>query len=1047
MSAEKVYWSLNRRELLKLLPPGVAGWVLGPLAGEKLLRAAVGVPTPPVVEAKKWVAKWIWCEGEPVPQNFYLYCRKSFTLEGEVSEATIDVAADSRYKLFVNGKFAGRGPVRSDQRWQYYDTYDLRPLLRRGENVVAAIVHQFGIATGSYTLGRGGFLLQGEVRGGSGRGVRLDSDESWRVLPAPPWDREAARATPAIMWQEVYDARKEPLGWQEPGFDDSSWQRPVILGTPPVVPWENLVARDIPFLREEEWRAAAIVNSGLVEVEPLAVQLDMPKLLGRSDGEVAYLFAYLKSPVEQQIALAIRGRDGMPPMFTRFWVNGQTPGREPNPPMGPATPVSVVQLRQGWNELLLKLGRLSPAWSWELTLGPAPGQKFAPVELYSEQDTGTGLNHAWLAGPYGQGGPRPGQPGPGGMAFMNAHEPERVVLGRAPGSAVHFPGKVIPLDLGPPKNVALLMAVEKRQPQATPALRDVEKLLKPGEGPCWVSTAGAGGNPYITIDFGKEVAGYVRFRLKGVAGGIVDLGYSETLLNGHVDPLRNNEGVNYADRYVMRDGPQAWELFFWKGFRYLQLTFRNCSKPVAVESVDLLFTSYPVKYRGSFECSDALLTKIWDVGRWTLQLCMHDGYEDCPWREQSQWVGDAQVELESNYVTFGDLALGAKYFRQIAQGQGENGSLPASYPAGVAVYPKRQPMPVEATLPTFMVQWVSTLLAYYRYTGERKLVSELFPTVERVLAYFDRRLDDHGLLANVPGFTFLDWTSGLQMSPQGSPGELTGLNCHYYRGLLDAAELAVLVGNDARRAEWTQKAERVKQSVNDRLWSEEKGVYVPGRMGDQVTGKLAVHESVLAAYAGVAPEERIKRSLDTLFGKPPAEAIQIGSPYFYFAYLQALRRAGRHEQALAVTREAYGKMLEAGATTWWEHLGGFASLCHAWSTAPNSDLSRYVLGVQLTEPGYAAFRVEPYPADLTWAKGVIPTVHGDVAVAWKREGSSFELTVTAPMKAVVELSVPAKSLETTRLTSKAKPQKQAFTDGRARYWVEGPGTFRVEAQG
>ena len=1043
MTAAKVYWSLDRRKLLKLLPPGVAGWALGPLAGEGLVRAAVGAPGSPATEAKKWVAKWIWCEGEPVPQNFYLYCRKSFRLEGKASEATVDVTADSRYKLFVNGKFVGRGPARCDQRWQYYDTYDLAPFLRVGENVVTAIVHQFGFATSNYTLGRGGFLLQGEARGGSGRNLRLDSDESWRVLPAPPWDREAARATP--MWQEVYDARKEPVGWQRAGFDDSGWQRPVILGTPPVLPWENLVARDIPFLREEQWLPTAIVNSGLVLVEPLGVHLDMPKLLGRSDGEVAYLFAYLKSPVEQQIALAIRGRDGMPPTLTRFWVNGQTPDREPNSPMGPATPVSFVQLRQGWNELLLKLGRLSPAWSWELTLGPAPEQKFAPLELYSGPDSGTGLNHAWIAGPYGQGGPRPGHPGPGGMAFMNAYEPERVVLGRAPGTAVHFPGKVIALDLGPPKNVALLMAVEERQPQATPALRDVEKLLKPGEGPCWVSTVGVGGNPYITIDFGKEVTGYVRLRLNGVAGGIVDLGYSETLLNGHVDPLRNNEGVNCADRYTMRDGPQEWELFLWKGFRYLQLTFRNCSKPVELESANLLFTSYPVKYRGSFECSDALLTKIWDVGRWTLQLCMHDAYEDCPWREQSQWVGDAQVELESNYVTFGDLALGAKYFRQIAQDQGEDGSLPAAYPAHIAVYPKRQPKPIE--IPTFELQWVSTLLAYYRYAGERKLVSELFPTVERVLAYFDRRLDDHGLLANVPGFIFLDWAPGLQMSPQASPGELTGLNCHYYRGLLDAADLAALVGDDARRAEWTQKAERVKQSVNDRLWSEEKGVYVSGRMGDQVTGNLAVHDSVLAAYAGVAPQDRIERSLDTLFGKPSADAIQIGSPYFYFFYLKALRRAGRHEQALVATREAYGKMLEAGATTWWEHFGGFASLCHAWSTAPTSDLSTEVLGVQVTEPAFAAFRVEPYPADLTWAKGVTPTPRGDVSVAWKRQAASFELTVTAPMKAVVELSVPAKSLEMTRLTGKVKPQKQAFADGRTHYWVEGPGTFRVLAEG
>jgi hypothetical protein len=140
-------------------------------------------------------------------------------------------------------------------------------------------------------------------------------------------------------------------------------------------------------------------------------------------------------------------------------------------------------------------------------------------------------------------------------------------------------------------------------------------------------------------------------------------------------------------------------------------------------------------------------------------------------------------------------------------------------------------------------------------------------------------------------------------------------------------------------------------------------------------------------------------------------------------------------------------MLDAGATTWWEQFGGYASLCHAWSSAPNSDLSSEVLGVKPTEAGFTGFRVEPNPADLTWAKGVVPTPRGDVSVNWKREGSTFDLNVMAPMQALVELSVPAKSLETTRLTSKVKPQKQAFADGRTHYWLQAPGTFRIEAQG
>jgi len=275
-------------------------------------------------------------------------------------------------------------------------------------------------------------------------------------------------------------------------------------------------------------------------------------------------------------------------------------------------------------------------------------------------------------GPYGQGG------GAGSSGFESSYEPEQAILGRTLGTPIRLPGKIVALDFGPTKNIALQMAMDGRHPKPTPKLQYVEKLVKAGEGAAMVSTAYADGDPYITLDFGKEVTGFVRLRLNGMAGGIVDLGYCETLVDGHVDTLRDT--LSFADRYIMRDGPQDWELFFWRGFRYLQLTFHNCPKPVELESVKLLFTSYPVKYRGSFECSDPLLTRIWDVGRWTLNLCMHDGYEDCPSREQGQWCGDAQVELHSNYVTFGDVALGTKCLRQIAQSQNEDGSWRLSIP-------------------------------------------------------------------------------------------------------------------------------------------------------------------------------------------------------------------------------------------------------------------------------------------------------------------------------------------------------------------------------
>ena len=191
-------------------------------------------------------ANWIWCQGEAVPENFYLYCRKSVTFDERPAHATVHVTADSRYKLFINGQFVGRGPARSDQRYEYYDTFDVAPLLQPGENVISAIVHQYGSSSHSYTLGRGGFLLGAELQWDDGRTQTVCTDDTWRLLPAPTWKRPTPRVCIAIMWVEEYDARKEIAGWQLPGFDDGNWQKPVLFGKPPVAPWIRLVPRDIP---------------------------------------------------------------------------------------------------------------------------------------------------------------------------------------------------------------------------------------------------------------------------------------------------------------------------------------------------------------------------------------------------------------------------------------------------------------------------------------------------------------------------------------------------------------------------------------------------------------------------------------------------------------------------------------------------------------------------------------------------------------------------------------------------------------------------------
>ena len=177
--------------------------------------------------------------------------------------------------------------------------------------------------------------------------------------------------------------------------------------------------------------------------------------------------------------------------------------------------------------------------------------------------------------------------------------------------------------------------------------------------------------------------------------------------------------VNRLTGTSLETGKQIWETGDIKGFRYLQVTFRNVSEPLKVDSISLNFTSYPVESRGSFESSSPLLNRIWNTGAYTLQMCMTDAYVDCPSREQRQWVGDAYVEAMINYAAFGDPRLTAKLVRQTAQSQQSDGMTMMHAPGDHDV--------LATAIVDYSLAWILTAHEYYRYTGDKALIKEIYP--------------------------------------------------------------------------------------------------------------------------------------------------------------------------------------------------------------------------------------------------------------------------------------------------------------------------------
>lgn len=179
--------------------------------------------------------------------------RRVFTLDVQPAAATVRIIGLGHYELRCNGERVGDGRI--NQAWSQYDKtlywqeFDLRPLLRRGENVLAAALGNsfWQVAP----VNDGGRFTKTDAMPDFARGwphmLWLDaritpagenaavqhvvSDASWK------WTRGPVTFS-NLYAGEDYDARLAKAGWDAPGFDDSAWEWPTIAPSPSGTPME-----------------------------------------------------------------------------------------------------------------------------------------------------------------------------------------------------------------------------------------------------------------------------------------------------------------------------------------------------------------------------------------------------------------------------------------------------------------------------------------------------------------------------------------------------------------------------------------------------------------------------------------------------------------------------------------------------------------------------------------------------------------------------------------------------------------------------------------
>lgn len=247
--------------------------VLGCLVLEPALAAPANPSTPTVAAdlTRRWPASWIAAAGAPANEfGVYLF-RRTFELAGPPARFVVHVSADSRYRLFVNGRSVCYGPQRSDAWMWRYETVDLAPWLQAGTNVIAAQVWSYGELTPYATLSeRTGFLLQGETAAeriiDTGAAWKALHDPAYQPLPAPNLNTYIV-VGPGFR----LDGARHPWAWETAAFDDKGWASARVISRAAAHGWGSdidhpLAPRNLPLMEETPVRFAAVRRSDGVEI-------------------------------------------------------------------------------------------------------------------------------------------------------------------------------------------------------------------------------------------------------------------------------------------------------------------------------------------------------------------------------------------------------------------------------------------------------------------------------------------------------------------------------------------------------------------------------------------------------------------------------------------------------------------------------------------------------------------------------------------------------------------------------------------------------------
>lgn len=229
-------------------------------------------------------ARWIWTD--EIRTNSYVLAVKTLELETEPQEASLQLTADTKYKLYLNGHFVNAGPCPFRKPVVWLDDYDVTDFLVRGTNTIAIIAHFIGTTTKYNTAEQPGILAELTLNYSDLETQIEGTDSTWQVASLQCWANPTPQKNWALEHVEEVDLAHHDFGFLATyASDDYTCENPSIspesLAAPRVFERPDLIYRkrmvpNLRWTREDLSRPQQIFrgNTEIYSLQDTAVRLD-----------------------------------------------------------------------------------------------------------------------------------------------------------------------------------------------------------------------------------------------------------------------------------------------------------------------------------------------------------------------------------------------------------------------------------------------------------------------------------------------------------------------------------------------------------------------------------------------------------------------------------------------------------------------------------------------------------------------------------------------------------------------------------------------------